>query len=50
MAKIVFHARVSTKDQKLDLQLDAARRLGVATANNEKASGARHDRPGERHQ
>src|SRR5262245_51835504 len=47
MAKIVFYARVSTKDQKLDLQLDAARRLGVATACIfvEKASGVRHDRP-----
>jgi DNA invertase Pin-like site-specific DNA recombinase len=47
MPKIVFYARVSTKDQKLDLQLDAARRLGVATADIfvEKASGVRHDRP-----
>jgi DNA invertase Pin-like site-specific DNA recombinase len=47
MTKIVFYARVSTKDQKLDLQLDAACRLGVATENIfvEKASGARHDRP-----
>ena len=47
MAKVVFYARVSTKDQKLDLQLDAARRLGVATAHIfvEKASGIRHDRP-----
>jgi DNA invertase Pin-like site-specific DNA recombinase len=47
MTKIVFYARVSTKDQKLDLQLDAARRLGVVTENIfvEKASGARHDRP-----
>jgi DNA invertase Pin-like site-specific DNA recombinase len=47
MGKIVFYARVSTKDQKLDLQLDAARRLGVATENIfvEKISGARHDRP-----
>jgi DNA invertase Pin-like site-specific DNA recombinase len=47
MAKMVFYARVSTKDQRLDLQLDAARRLGVTTANIfvEKASGVRHDRP-----
>jgi DNA invertase Pin-like site-specific DNA recombinase len=47
MAKIVFYCRVSTKDQRLDLQVDAARRLGAADANVfvEKASGARHDRP-----
>ncbi len=47
MAKTLFYARVSTRDQKLDLQLDAARRLGVKTADIylEKASGARHDRP-----
>ena len=47
MATIVFYARVSTKDQKLDLQLDAARRLGVKTADIyvEKVSGVRHDRP-----
>jgi Enterobacteriaceae phage serine recombinase len=43
----VFYARVSTREQKLDLQLDAARKLGVKTADIyvEKASGARHDRP-----
>jgi DNA invertase Pin-like site-specific DNA recombinase len=47
VAKIVFYCRVSTKDQRLDLQVDAARRLGVADANTfvEKASGVRHDRP-----
>src|SRR5512134_311610 len=47
MAKIVFYCRVSTKDQRLDLQVDAARRLGVVDANIfvEKASGVRHDRP-----
>jgi DNA invertase Pin-like site-specific DNA recombinase len=47
MAKIVFYARVSTKDQRLDMQLDAARRLGVPTADVyvEKASGVRHERP-----
>ena len=43
----IFYARVSTKDQKLDLQLDAARKLGIKTADIfvEKASGIRHDRP-----
>jgi DNA invertase Pin-like site-specific DNA recombinase len=47
VAKTVFYARVSTKDQKLDLQLDAARKLSVKTADIfvEKASGIRHDRP-----
>ncbi len=47
MARTLFYARVSTREQKLDLQLDAARKLGVKTADIyvEKASGARHDRP-----
>ncbi len=47
MAKTVFYARVSTRDQKADLQIEAARRLGVKTAYVfvEKASGSRHDRP-----
>ena len=47
MANTIFYARVSTKDQKLDLQLDTARQLGVKTDNVfvEKASGARQDRP-----
>jgi hypothetical protein len=47
MAKTIFYAPVSTKDQRLDLQLDAARKIGVATKNIfvEKASGIRHDRP-----
>jgi hypothetical protein len=47
MGRVVFYARVSTKDQKLDLQLDAARKLGVKTADIfvEKASSVRHDRP-----
>ena len=43
MARTVLYARVSTRDQKLDLQLDAARKLGVQTADIfvEKASGVR---------
>lgn len=47
MAKTIFYARVSTRDQKADLQIEAARRLGVKTADIhvERASGARHDRP-----
>ena len=47
MGRTLFYARVSTRDQKLDLQLDAARKLGVRTADIfvEKASGVRHDRP-----
>ncbi len=45
--KTVFYARVSTRDQKADLQLDAARRLGIPVEDIfvEKASGIRHDRP-----
>jgi DNA invertase Pin-like site-specific DNA recombinase len=45
--KIVFYARVSTRDQKPDSQIAAARHLGVSDAHIfvEKASGARHDRP-----
>ena len=47
MPKTIFYARVSTRDQNLDLQLTAAKRLGVKTANLfvERASGARRDRP-----
>ena len=47
MAKTVFYARVSTRDQKADLQLEAAKRLGVKPPHIyvETASGARHDRP-----
>jgi DNA invertase Pin-like site-specific DNA recombinase len=45
--KTLFYARVSTRGQKLDMQIDAAKRLGVKTADIhvEKASGMRHDRP-----
>ena len=45
--KTLFYARVSTRDQKPDSQIAAARRLGVKDAHIfiEKASGARHDRP-----
>ena len=45
--KTVFYARVSTRDQKPDGQVAAARRLGVKEAHIfvEKASGARHERP-----
>ena len=47
MPKTIFYARVSTRGQKADLQLDAARKLGVRVENIyiEKASGIRHDRP-----
>ncbi len=47
MPKTIFYARVSTRDQKLDLQVDAAKRIGVPTADIyiETASGTRHDRP-----
>ena len=47
MGKTVFYARVSTRDQKTDLQLEAAKKLGVKPSHIfvETASGARHDRP-----
>ena len=47
MAKTIFYARVSTRDQRLDLQLEAVRKLGVKTTDIvvEKTSGLRHDRP-----
>ncbi len=45
--RLVFYARVSTRDQKADLQLDAARKLGIPTEDIfvETASGKRDDRP-----
>jgi Enterobacteriaceae phage serine recombinase len=45
--KTVFYARVSTREQKADSQVAAARRLGVKEAHIhvEKASGARYERP-----
>lgn len=45
--RTIFYARVSTRDQKADLQLDAARKLGIPTRDIyvEKASGKRDDRP-----
>ena len=45
MPKIVFYARVSTRDQNPSLQTDEAKRLGVKSENIfvEKASGSRSD-------
>src|SRR4029079_15454991 len=47
MAKTVFYARVSTRDQSPQLQVEAAKRLGVRSDKifSEKASGVRGDRP-----
>jgi len=47
MGYLVGYARVSTEDQKLDLQLDALRRAGVKPDNLhvEKVSGASTKRP-----
>ena len=45
MSIIVGYARVSTVDQKLDLQTDALARAGCTCIETEKASGTRDDRP-----
>jgi DNA invertase Pin-like site-specific DNA recombinase len=43
---IVGYARVSTKEQNLDLQRDALTRAGAERIFEDEASGARDDRPG----
>jgi DNA invertase Pin-like site-specific DNA recombinase len=47
MGKTVFYARVSTTGQNPELQIDAARKLGIRIGDIyvEKASGTRKDRP-----
>jgi len=48
MEELLGYARTSTKDQRLDLQLDALRAAGVKERYlyQDQASGARTDRPG----
>jgi DNA invertase Pin-like site-specific DNA recombinase len=48
MGEVLGYARTSTKDQRLDLQLDALRAAGVKERYlyQDQASGARKDRPG----
>jgi DNA invertase Pin-like site-specific DNA recombinase len=42
---MVGYARVSTRDLKLDIQLDALKRYGCMKVFMEKESGGRSDRP-----
>ena len=46
LGMLIGYARVSTEDQKLDLQLDALEKANCAKVFTDKISGARSERPG----